>query len=178
MVSDASRSIDHSGYFICVLVRWFVAGYSVYACIPEMFHFETYEKQWIRTYFLCFYFSISLIWYSLFWYFNIHFLSISFQKRQKNWRRWLQRHAHIFHRNSHFDTWFSFSDLDCKQRCCYGPSSEATYDKEKGRTKLSILRFTFQIILIPDQLTSESPCPSCSLFQFWVIMQLDFWDSI
>lgn len=121
--------IDLSGYFIYVLMRWFAAGCRSYAGTPELFQFETKEQQWIRTYFLCFYFSMSLIWYSAFWYSNIHFPSISFQK-VRNHRRWLQRQTHIFHCNSHFDTWFSSFNLGYKQQCVHGSVSETTHEKE------------------------------------------------
>lgn len=74
--------VDHvcSEWISLEISPLFLSGGLWLGATAEMFHFETHEQQWVRRYFLCFYFSILLIWYSAFWYSNIHFLSISFWK--------------------------------------------------------------------------------------------------
>lgn len=185
LVSDYTRLavfpwIDQPGDLLCVLLRRCVGGCWACALTPKLFQFETSEQPWIRTSFLCSYLNMLLTQYSVFWYSNIHFLSISFQK-------WRKTAKHNLRTCPHFSLWESFWYLTlifCLgfQRtlhlwvCPLKPHLRKIENKKTQKPLL--IRFTFQITLMPDGLTNESPYTSFSVVQLWVIIQFDFWDII
>ena len=114
--------------------------------------------------------------------FQYSFPEYFFPKMEKNSKKIMQEHAHVFHYESHFDTWLSSSACVSKDLASMGLSSKTTLEKEWEKKKQQktplLIRFTFQITLMPDGLTNESPCTSFSVIQLWVIIQFDFWDTI
>ena len=57
--------------------------------------------------------------------------------------------------------------------CLLKPHLRKNEKKKKKKNPL-LIRFTFQVTLMPDGLTNESPCTSFSVIQLSVIIQFDF----